>query len=159
MPNTASAESAVRSSDFRSVPLDENVWDAWMAKSIRLEHERAASRTRTVKWICIGVLAGAAIYSEKFFTEADSGYQISVRFVVLLGGLAAMLQSLRTRQYAFTALFGTVMLLFNPLLPAFAFSGKSAVLVASLVPFVASLIWMKERLPASSSNLNLDGAA
>ena len=150
MPNAVQIESAVQSPDLRSTPLDEGVWNAWIQKNVRQEHERAASRTKSVKWICIGVLIAAAIFSATFFTAPDSVYQISVRFVILLGGLALLLQSLRTRQYAFTALFAGIMLLFNPLLPGFAFSGKWVILLVSLVPFAASLIWMKERIPPST---------
>ena len=71
---------------------------------------------------------------------------MAVRFAIMLGALAVMLQSLRTKQYIFTGVFVGVMILFNPLVPSFAFSGKSLILVASLLPFAASLIWMKERI-------------
>jgi hypothetical protein len=151
MTSVVSIESAAQPTDFRSSGLDEDVWNAWIQKSIRSERVGTANRTRIVKWICIGVLAGAAVFSETSFTAADSGYQISVRFVILLGALAIVLQSLRTRQYGFTALFAAVMVLFNPLLPAFDFSGKSAILVVSLIPFAASLKWMKEKFPPLSS--------
>lgn len=153
MTGPVSIESAVvQSPDFRSRTLDEDVWNAWIQKSIALEHARAASRTRTVKWICIGVLTGAAVFSHSFFTTADSGYQMSVRFVISLGGLAGLLQSLRARQYAFTALFALLMVMFNPLLPTFDFSGKWVILVASLFPFIASLIFVKEESPSSPAN-------
>jgi hypothetical protein len=56
-----------------------------------------------------------------------------------------MFESLRTRQYAFTALFAAVVLLFNPVLPTFALAGNWVILLAGVLPFVASLVWMKER--------------
>jgi predicted membrane channel-forming protein YqfA (hemolysin III family) len=120
------------------------VWNAWLQKNAREERERAASRTRTVKWICIIALVAASLFSASFFTITDSGYQTSMRFVISLGGLAVLMQSIRTRQYGFTVVFVGIMLLFNPLLPAFGFSGKWAILLAGIIPFAASLIWMKE---------------
>ena len=124
MPNTVSIESPSQAPDFPSIPLDEDVWNAWMRKNVRLEREHAASRTQKIRWICLVVLVGAAIFSASFFTTADSGYQVSVRFVIMLGGLAVVLQGVRTRQYAFAALFAALMLLFNPIMPAFSFSGN-----------------------------------
>jgi hypothetical protein len=49
------------------------------------------------------------------------------------------------RQYTFTALFATVVLLFNPVVPTFALAGNLVISLAGVLPFVASLVWMKER--------------
>ena len=138
--------------ELPSEAIDEKVWNAWVKKGIRMEHEHAASRTRNVKWICVVVLVGAAVYSASFSTAGDSACQLAIRFVMSLGCLAVLMQSLRTRQYAFTALFGVMLLLFNPLVPAFSFAGQRLILAASLAPFFAALIWMREKvLPARAA--------
>lgn len=51
-------------------------------------------------------------------------YQTVVRFAIGLGVIVIMFESLRTRQYKFTALFGAVVLLFNPVVPTFALAGN-----------------------------------
>jgi len=140
------------------MPVDEAVWKNWLHKNAREERERAATRTRTVKWICIIALMAAALFSASFFTTTDSSYQTSLRFVISLGGLAVLMQSVRTRQYGFTVVFVGIMLLFNPLLPAFGFSGKWAILLAGIIPFAASLIWMKGYTQGLSTLLANGGA-
>ncbi len=62
-----------------------------------------------------------------------------MRFAIGLGAIVIMFESLRARQYAFTALFAAIVLFFNPLLPLFALSGNGLILFASVLPFVASL--------------------
>jgi hypothetical protein len=58
-----------------------------------------------------------------------------------------MSQALHAKNYAFAAVFGIVALLYNPVVPAFTFSGdwQRAVVVASGLPFVASLVWRSTR--------------
>jgi hypothetical protein len=128
-----------------SVPLDEAAWNTYLRKNIRQEHERASSRTKVVKWVCVLILLGTALSSSKFFVSTNSSSAVAVRFAIVLGALAVLLQSLRTHQYLFTGVFGGLMILFNPLFPGFAFNGRWPVLLAALVPFAASLIWMRER--------------
>jgi hypothetical protein len=98
-----------------------------------------------VKWACIGVLMVTAVVSSYVFTPYVSAYQAVVRFAIGLGAIVIMFESLRARQYAFTALFAAIVLLFNPVLPTFALSGNGLILLASALPFVASLVWMKDR--------------
>jgi hypothetical protein len=93
----------------------------------------------------IGLLMIAAVVCSYVFTPYVSAYQAVVRFAIGLGAIVIMFESLRTRQYAFTALFASIVLLFNPVLPTFALSGNWVILLASMLPFVASLVWMKER--------------
>jgi hypothetical protein len=56
-----------------------------------------------------------------------------------------MFQSFHERQYGFAALFGAMLLLFNPLLPTFVLSGNQyrLILFVSVLPFAASLTWTK----------------
>jgi hypothetical protein len=128
-----------------SKPLDESVWRAWVNKNLLEERQRAAARIKAVKWTCIGVLMATAVASSYVVPPYVTSYQAVVRFAIGLGAIVMMFQSLRTRQYAFTALFAAVILLFNPVVPAFALAGNWLILLASVLPFVASLVWMKER--------------
>jgi hypothetical protein len=126
-------------------PLDDAVWRVWLNKNLLEERQRAAARIKAVKWACIGVLMITAAVSSHVFSPYISAYQAVVRFAVGLGAIVIMFESLRTRQYAFTALLAAVVLLFNPVLPAFALAGNWVILLAGVLPFVASLAWMKER--------------
>jgi hypothetical protein len=128
-----------------SKPLDETVWHAWLNKNLIQERQRSAARIKAVKWACIGVLMATAAVSSYVFSPYVSAYQAVVRFAIALGAIVMMFESLRTRQYAFTGLFAAVVLLFNPVVPIFTFAGNWAILLAAVLPFVASLAWMKER--------------
>ncbi|MFZ0593840.1 MAG: hypothetical protein WAM39_25505 [Bryobacteraceae bacterium] len=145
MSDTIHVEGTRDSQTHSSKPLDEAVWHAWLKKNFLDERQRAAARIKAVKWACIGVLIVAAVVSSYVFTSYVSTYQAVVRFVIGLGAMVIMFESLRARQYAFTALFAAIVLLFNPLLPLFALSGNGLILFASVLPFVASLVWMKDR--------------
>jgi hypothetical protein len=128
-----------------SKPLDETVWRAWLNKNLLEERQHAVARIKAVKWACIGVLMATAVVSSYVFSPYVSAYQAVVRFAIGLGAIVIMFESLRTRQFAFTALFAAVVLLFNPVVPTFALAGNWVILLAAVLPFVASLVWMKER--------------
>ena len=96
-----------------------------------------------VTWVSIaGLLAAIAHWPH------PGPYDVVVRFVVAAGALAMMFQALRSRYYVVAAVFGALVLLYNPLAPVFGFSGQwqSALVVASAVPFVASLAWRNPRM-------------
>jgi hypothetical protein len=131
-------------------PLDLIVWRAWLEKNRQQESQRAFVRRKAVKWACIGVLLVAAVVSSSVLTPAISAYEAVVRFAMGLGALLLLLESLRARQYALTALFAVIVLLFNPFLPTFALAGNGALLLASVLPFVASLVWINERTPRAA---------
>lgn len=145
MSRTIHFESPVDSQPHSSKPLDETVWRAWLNKNRLEDKQHAAARIKAVKWACIGVLMATAAVSSYVFSPYVSAYQAVVRFAIALGAIVMMFESLRTRQYAFTALFAAVVLLFNPVVPIFTFAGNWAILLAAVLPFVASLAWMKER--------------
>ena len=136
-------------------PLDQIVWRTWLEKNRRQESQRALARRKAVKWACIGVLLVAAVMFSSVLTPSVSVYGAVVRFAIGLGAILLLFESLRARQYALTALFVTIVLLFNPFLPTFALAGNGALLLASVLPFVASLVWINERtqraaVPASA---------
>ena len=145
MSHTIHFEEPGDSQAHSSKPLDETVWRAWLNKNLLEERQRAAARIKAVKWACIGVLMATAAVSSYVFSPYVSAYQAVVRFAIGLGAIVMMSESFRTRQYAFTALFAAVVLLFNPVVPIFALAGNWLILLASVLPFVASLVWMKER--------------
>jgi hypothetical protein len=127
-------------------PLDEGVWRAWVAKGHEQDQRGIAARMKAVKWVSIlALLAGAVLWSD------ITPYELVVRFIVAGGAIIVLLQAIRVRQYAFALVFGALVLLFNPVAPVFSFSGEweRAVLVASVLPFIASLAW---RSPGPAQN-------
>ena len=129
-----------------SKPLDDTVWRAWLNKNLIEERQRAVARIKTLKWACIGVLMATAVVSSYVSSPYVPAYQAVVRFAIGLGAIVILFESLRTRQYTFAALFAAVVLLFNPVVPTFALAGHWVILLAAVLPFVASLVWMKERI-------------
>jgi len=124
-------------------PLDETVWQTWVRKGRAQDRKRAAACMNLVKWASIAALiAAAALWSRL------TPYEFAVRFGVAVGSVVVMLQSLRARHYASAAVFGALVLLFNPVAPAFSFSGdwQRALVIACAVPFIASLGWGKAKL-------------
>lgn len=121
-------------SSFRT--LDEQAWWAWQATN-RLHDARIAARlTKAVKWLCLAVLcvtAALPLYIPP--------YQIVLRFIVAAGAVTVMLQALRARRYAFTALFAATGLLFNPIVPIFTLAGswQTLIIYVTVILFAASL--------------------
>jgi hypothetical protein len=140
-----------------SKPLDQIVWRAWLEKNRRQERQRAAARSKVVKWACIGILLVTVVVSSSVFPPYVSTYEAVVRFAIGLSAVVLLFESLRGRQYALMALFAVIVLLFNPLLPAFAFSGNGAILLASVLPFIASLLWINERTPGAVAPASIPG--
>ena len=126
-------------------PLDEAVWQAWVLKGRARETKSDALRMKAVKWISlVGILLAAVAGLWSGLTP----YDVGVRFLVTTGALVLMFQALHARRYAFTAAFGALAVLYNPVAPVFGFSGEwqRAVVIASAVPFVASLTWRNTKL-------------
>ncbi len=72
-------------------------------------------------------------------------FEVAIRFIAAAGACIVMAEAFQTRRYAFAAGFGALALLFNPVMPVFAFAGdwQRALVVASAVPFFVSLTWRK----------------
>ena len=121
-------------------PLDEAVWQAWVEKGYARERRSGTARLKAVNWISIAaLLVTAGLWSHL------ATYGVVFRFVVAAGAIAVMLSQFRVRQYALAAVFGALALLYNPVVPVFDFAGgwQRAVVVASVVPFVATLAWRR----------------
>jgi hypothetical protein len=68
-------------------------------------------------------------------------YDVVARFIVTIGAMVAMVQAFRARRYPIAAVFGILVLLFNPVAPLLGFSAgwQRAAVIASAILFVASL--------------------
>jgi hypothetical protein len=124
-------------------PLEEAVWQAWVAKG-RAQDQHVNATFMKVVTSLAGLFAAAAHWPNL----GPDG--LVVRFVVAVGAMAMMFHALCSRYYVVAAVFAALVVLYNPLAPMFAFSGEwqSGLLVASAVPFVASLAWKKLRMEA-----------
>lgn len=121
-----------------ATPLDEAVWKAWAAKGRAEERRGNEVRVASVRWISIATLvATAGLWSQV------GPYGMELRFVVFAGAIVVTSQAFRLRHFAFAAVFGALALLYNPVAPVFNLSGEwqRALVVASAVPFVASIGW------------------
>ena len=130
-------------------PLDEAVWQAWVANGRAQDCRSRAARLKAVKWASIaGLLGAAGLWSHV------ASFEVLVRFLVAASALVLMFQAFQTRYYPAAATFGALGLLFNPEAPAFSFSGdREHVLVAvSAIPFIASLVWPNGRNRRMKSN-------
>jgi hypothetical protein len=144
MSDAIHSQASVDSEKHSSKPLDETVWRMWLKKNLLEESRRAAGRIKAVNWVCIGVLMAAMLVSSYVSMFYVSTYQAIVRLAIGFGGTVMLFESLRTRQYVSAALFAGLVVLFNPVFPAFALSGNWPILLASMLPFVASLVWVRE---------------
>ncbi len=123
-------------------PLEEEVWQAWLARGRAQDRRRSAAFTQGIKWASIaGLLAALGHWPHL------GAYDLAVRFVVAAGATAMVFQAIRSRDYLVAVVFGALVLLYNPVAPVFGFSGQwqTALVVVSAVPFIASLASRKTR--------------
>lgn len=144
MSNTIHSQGPLDSRAQSSKPLDEAVWQAWLKKNLLEERQRAAVRIKAVNWACIGVLLVVVVVSSYVSASYVSAYQAVVRVAIGVGAIIMTFESFYARQYVCSLSFAGIALLFNPVLPAFALSGSWPILLASVTPFVAWLLWIRE---------------
>src|SRR4030095_2212639 len=121
-----------------SKPLDEVVWQAWLEKGRMQDRRSSAALGRAVKWVPIaGLIAAAGLWPHL------TPYEIVLRFGVATCATIVMLQAFNAKRHAVAVVFAAIALLYNPVAPVFSFSGdwQRALVVASTVPFIASLVW------------------
>jgi hypothetical protein len=119
-------------------PLDEAVWQTWVAKGRARDRQGRETRIKALKWASIvALLAVAGLWSQLM------SYEIVIRCVMASAAAGMMLETFNKRQYALGTIFGGLALLYNPVAPVFSFSGnwQRAMVVASAIPFVISLAW------------------
>jgi hypothetical protein len=132
-----------------SEALNEAVWQAWVAKGRAQDRRSSATRIRVVKWTSIAVLlAVTGLWSQVAPVE------VGVRFLVTASAIVLAFQAFQVKYYAFSAAFGVLALGYNPVAAMFSFSGdwQRAVVGASTVPFIASLVWPNARKRRMESN-------
>jgi hypothetical protein len=120
-----------------SKPLDEPVWRAWQIKGRAQDRRGGEMRVKAVKWFAIAaLLTTAGLWSHL------PPYEVAVKLAVAVCAVVAMSQELQARQYAFAVMFAALVLLFNPVVAVFGFSGdwQRALVAASIIPFAASLV-------------------
>jgi hypothetical protein len=135
-------ESPTAREELLATPLDEAVWDAWVTKKRAEEVRGREGRIKAAKWISIvALLAAGGLWA--YVTP----YEVAIRFLAAGGASIVMVQAFQARRYAFAALFGALVLLYNPVVPVFSLSGdwQRVVVIASTVPFFASLTWRQAR--------------
>jgi hypothetical protein len=123
-------------------PLDEAVWQAWVAKGRAHDLRSSAGRIRAVQLASItGLLAAAGFWSQV------GGFEVAIKLMVTAGAMVVMIQALQSRYYPVAAAFLTLALFYNPVAPVFTLSGswQRVVVLASIFPFVASLAWPEWR--------------
>jgi hypothetical protein len=117
-------------------PLNEDVWQAWASKNRAQDRRYNAAFLKGVKWMTIaGLLVAAAFWSHL------GSFDLAVRFIVAAGAVIAMFQAFHTRQFVFAGLFGSLVVLYDPVAPVLSFSGdwQRAIVLASTFPFFAWL--------------------
>ena len=119
-------------------PLDEAVWNAWVTKNRVQERRNSAARMKAVKWVSIAALIAVAGLGSHL-----AQFDIVVRFIVATGAIVVMFQAFHAKHYAVAVVFAALVVLYNPVVPPFSFSGnwRHALVLASVVPFVAALAW------------------
>lgn len=117
-------------------PLNPVMWQAWEARGLAEERKSNATRVKAATWISIAALltwAGLWSYLAPF--------EVVLRFLVAIGACVLVYKSWHARRYAIAAMFGALVLLYNPVMPLFSLSSDwlRIVLVVSAIPFFASL--------------------
>lgn len=133
-------ESAAGWEPLATKALDEAMWNDWVAKGREREQRSNARLVKAVKWVSLATLFAAAVLGSHVIP-----YEVVVRFIVSAGALVVMFQAFHWRHYAFAAVFGALVLLYNPVVPVFSFAGdwQRFVVVTSALPFIGALAWLE----------------
>ena len=140
MPTVVGLQDPIRGSKSPTKPLNEAVWQAWLAKNRAQELRRSATRVKTVKWVSVVTLVAGVLFGSYL-----GSYGVPVRFVLTLGAIVVMLDAFKLRDYTFATVFGTLALLYNPVLTVVNFSGfwQYVLMILSAVLFIISLTWRR----------------
>ena len=123
-------------SGIPSAPLDEAVWQAWLAKGRAAEVRGSAARFTALLWLMAALLLAAAVFQPYL-----APYEFAFRLTVAAGAVLAMLEVYAHRRYGFAASFGLVAVVYNPIAPMMVLSGpiERTVAAAAAAPFLALL--------------------
>jgi hypothetical protein len=117
-------------------------WHDWQERNRLQDLHGVALRAKLTKYASIAVLLLALV-----FWGYAVDFQILLRFVVCAGAARVAFLAGAVRRYDWASLFIGVALLYNPVFPPLAFTGRAAffLVIASLIAFAASLFLLKPR--------------
>jgi hypothetical protein len=122
--------------------LDEAEWRQWSVVECPPTKRGRSAALKAAKWISIvGLLALGGLWSRV------TPFEVAARSIVDAGAIVVMAWALLARRYALAAVSAAIVFLYNPLAPLFYLSAglQRALLVASVTPFLAALIWRDMR--------------
>ncbi len=127
---------AMERRDSLASPTAAAIWQAKLAKGRAQDRRGRAVLMNVVKVLSVAALIAVAAR----WSHLDS-FDVMVQFVVAGGAMITMLDAFQAKRYVIGATFGAVVLLYNPLMPAFAFTGgwQRTLVVISVVPFIVSI--------------------
>jgi hypothetical protein len=127
-----------------SRPIDEAVWRAWILKGIANERRLNARLLKVAKGIAIGALIAAS----SLWSQVTPPTETIAKFIVAVASVVVVTQAFGRRQYAVGAVFFAMVLMFNPVLRIFEFSGQwqHAFVAGAAVLFSASFVWPRSKL-------------
>ncbi len=143
MPTLVGFQEPTRGCEPLTKPLDAAAWQAWEARNRAQALRRSATRIKTVKWAAVVILVAATVFGSRL-----AFYGVIVRFVLTLAAIVVMSDAVHFRHYTFATVFGTLALLYNPVLPLVNFSGfwQCSLIILSAVLFIVSLAWPRVKL-------------
>ncbi|HSB13604.1 MAG TPA: DUF6804 family protein [Bryobacteraceae bacterium] len=123
-------------------------WRDWQERNHLQDLHRVALRAKLTKYASIVVLLLAVV-----FWSYAADYQAVLGFVVCAGAVRVAFLAAAVRRYDWASLFIGMALLYNPVFPLFALTGRVAffLVIASITAFAASLFLLKPRLTPSVS--------
>jgi small-conductance mechanosensitive channel len=124
-------------------PLNEVTWQSWLPRGLAAELRGNAARLTAVKFVAI-----ASFLATSVLWSTLAPYGVVVRFVLSLCSLVLMFAGVHVRRYVFAAVFGVLVLFYNPIFPVVSLSGdwQRALPLLSAVPFVMSLTWRERAM-------------
>jgi hypothetical protein len=117
-------------------------WHNWQERNHLQDLRGVALRAKLTKYASMAVLLLALV-----FWSRAADHQILLGSLVCAGAIRVAFLAADVRRYDWASLFVGMAVLYNQIVPLFAFSGRVAffVLIASMAPFAASLFLLKPR--------------
>jgi uncharacterized protein DUF6804 len=113
--------------------------------------EQRGATKRLIAAKCLSIMVSAAtmlLWGDTF------GYDLWIRFGVTLGALLVLFQALQSQHYPVAAAFAVLIVIFNPFVPAFPFTGPATfvVVLSTASSCIAALIWLRSEEPARKNS-------
>lgn len=144
MPTAGNLQQPISGCEPLTKTLDEAAWEAWLASNRAQNLRTSANWVKSAKWVSVVTLVAAIVFGSQL-----GSHGVIVRFVLALGAIVVMLDAVHFRHYTFATVFGTLALLYNPVLPVMDFSDfwQFVFMILSAVLFIISLTWRRVKLP------------